>query len=151
MHNNQVSWVRKKIERSSLRCRSRRHRSLRSNEPTLYKKRSNIKNVVVVVPYWVLMSQFTVASSSSSCSSFYLFYHSLALSFNNFLSRLISVAEHDNRIIKIHNFSEALDNSSSSTNEVSLSKRPSERWKSIKNSDLWSLCLCCAKRASVNL
>ena len=73
------------------------------------------------------MSQFTVASSSSCSSFFYLFYHSLALSFNNFLSRLISVAEHDNRIIKIHNFSVALDNSSSSsTNEVSLSERPSE-------------------------
>lgn len=68
--------------------------------------------------------------------SFFRFYHSpfALLSFNNFLSRLISVAEHDNRIIKIHNFSEALDNDGSSnsssthkrdSNEVSLCKRQS--------------------------
>lgn len=82
------------------------------------------------------MSQFTVV--------FFLFfflilflYHSAALSLflsTIFFSRLISVAEHDNRIIKIHNFSEALDNdddgnssNSSNTNEVGLCERPEKK------------------------
>lgn len=54
----------------------------RSNEPTLHKKKQhNIKNVVVVVPYWVLMSQFTAVPSSY----YFLSSHSFALSFNTAL------------------------------------------------------------------